>query len=61
MRASSGLCITETSVPSTVSAHNKPVQNPPGNIMKQIKKYGNKQEQYEKISEEKMREDEGRL
>lgn len=29
--------------------------------MKQIKKYGNKQEQYEKISEEKMREDEGRL
>ena len=50
------------SVPSMISAHNKSVQKPPVNIMKQTNDYVKKQkEQCRKISEEKMKDNEGRL
>ena len=50
------------SVPSMISARNKSVQKPPVNIMKQTNDYVKKQkEQCRKISEEKMKDNEGRL
>ena len=50
------------SVPSMISAHNKSVQKPPVNITKQTNEYLKKQkEQCRKISEEKMKDNEGRL
>lgn len=45
-----------------ISAHNKSVQKPPVNITKQTNEYVKKQkEQCRKISEEKMKDNEGRL
>ena len=50
------------SVPSVMSAHNESVQKPPVNITKPANEYIKKQkEQCRKISEEKMKENEGRL